>query len=129
MEASSPAELIETALGFLRRQYWVILLIAVLTLALAAIYVFITPPSFTAQANLLIDTRKLQVLKEAPILSEMNLDAVTIESQIEIIRSDNVALAVIKNLRLFEDPDFVGSGGSLMDALSGLVSRISKSEI
>ena len=110
---SSPAEMVATVLGFLRRHYAIILSLPLLTVALAAVYVFTTPPSFTAQASLIIDTRKIQVLQQPPILSEMNLDCMAMESQLELLKSDNVALAVIKNLRLTEDPEFVGSKGGV----------------
>ena len=123
---SSPAELFETVMGFLRRQYAVIISVALLALLLAALYIFVRPPSFTAQANLLIDTRKLQVLKDAPILSDIGLDAVTIESQLQLIKSDSVALAVINKLRLTEDPEFVGSGVLSGSATSNSVSGLTE---
>ena len=109
LTTSSPAEMVTIVLGFLRRRYIIILSLTLLTVALAAVYVFTTPKSFTAQASLIIDARKVQVLQHPPILSEMNLDFMAMESQLQLLRSDNVALAVIKNLRLTEDPEFVGS--------------------
>ena len=45
--------LVNFAPGFLRRQYWVIILTAVLVLAASAIYLRITPPAYTAQAKVL----------------------------------------------------------------------------
>ena len=117
---SSPAEMVATVLGFLRRHYAIILTIPLLAVALAAVYVFTTPTSFTAQASLNIDTRQIQVLQQPPILSQMNLNRMVMESQLEIIKSDDVALAVIKNLRLTEDPEFVGSKGGVTGLLSKL---------
>jgi succinoglycan biosynthesis transport protein ExoP len=125
--ASSPAERINTVLGFLRRQYPVIFPIALLTVAMAAVYVSTMTPSFTAKANLLIDTRKLQVLQQPPILGDLSLDVVTLESQIQIIQSDPIAVAVINRLGLAEDPEFVGSGGRLMDTLSSVLFGVSRS--
>ena len=43
-----------------------------------------------------------------------------IDSQVEILKSDTVALAVIKDLRLVDDPEFVGSGGGLVGNVLGL---------
>ena len=111
--ASSLAELVETVLRLLRRQYAVILFVTLLTVGSAAVYVFTTPRSFTAQASLIIDTRKVQVFQQPPILSDMNFDFMAMESQLQLLKSDNVALAVIKNLRLTEDPEFVGSDGGV----------------
>lgn len=122
--ASTPAELVDVILGFLRRQYAVILSVALLIVMLGAVYVFTAPRSFTAQAKLIIDARKFQVLQQSPILGDMNVDFMTMESQIQLLKSDNIALAVIRRLRLTEDPEFAGSdvhlnsGGGVKDTQS-----------
>lgn len=115
---SSPSEMADIVFGFLRRHYVMILSVALVVLASAAIYVFTTPRSFTAQASLLIDTRRIQVFDRPPLLGEMNMDFMAMESQLQLLRSDNVALAVIKKLNLTEDPEFVGSKGGARNLLS-----------
>ena len=115
---SSPTEMVETALGFLRRSYGIMISAVLVAVAFAAVYVFTTPRSFTAQASLIVDTRKIQVFERPPLLSEMNLDFMAMESQLQVLRSDNVALAVITNLRLTEDPEFVGWKGGVNSPLS-----------
>lgn len=106
---SPPSEMISMVFGFLRRHYFTIASVALMVLASATVYVFTTPRSFTAQASLFIDTRKIQVFDRTPLLSEMNLDFMAMESQIQLLKSDNLALSVIKKLHLTEDPEFVGS--------------------
>ena len=82
-------------------------------------------PSYTAQAQLLIDARKVQVFQQQSILGDIPIDTAQVESQVEILKSENIASAVIKNLHLTEDPEFVGSGGGLLGALfSAVFSRI-----
>ena len=115
---SSPSEMVDIVFGFLRRHYVMILSVALVVLASAAVYVFTTPRSFTAQASLLIDTRKIQVFDRPPLLGEMNLDFMAMESQIQLLKSDNLALAVIKKLHLTEDPEFVGSKNGAPNVLS-----------
>ncbi len=49
-----------------------------------------------------------------------------VESQVEILRSENIALAVIKQLHLTDDPEFVGFGGGLIGSAYGTVSDLSR---
>ena len=44
-------------------------------------------------------------------------DAAWIESQIGVLKSQNVAAYVVKQLRLAEDPQFIRSGDGLIDQL------------
>src|SRR5262249_31060233 len=48
-------------------------------------------------------------------------ESATVESQIEILKSENIALSVIKDLHLIEDPEFVGSTGGVIGAVMGLI--------
>jgi len=118
----SGAEALLYFLNFVRRQFAVILLATLLVGALGLIYVATTRPSFTAQAQLLIDARKVQVFQQPSIVGDTPIDTAQVESQVEILKSENVASAVIKNLHLTEDPEFVGSGGGLLGALFNLFS-------
>lgn len=107
---SSPAELLESFVHFLRQQYGVILSVSLLTMAIGVINLITTPSSFTAVATMLIDTRKAQSFQQQPLYSDAQIDSASIESQVRILKSDIVGLSVIKNLRLNEDPEFIGSG-------------------
>lgn len=107
---SSPAELLESFVHFLRQQYGVILSVSLLTMAIGVINLITTPSSFTAVATMLIDTRKAQSSQQQPLYSDAQIDSASIESQVRILKSDIVGLSVIKNLRLNEDPEFIGSG-------------------
>jgi uncharacterized protein involved in exopolysaccharide biosynthesis len=78
---------------------------------IGAIYVVITPPSYTAQATMIIDTRKVQLFQQQSLISDVPIDAGAVDSQVEILRSENVILPVIKDLRLTEDPEFVEPRG------------------
>src|ERR1035437_1304031 len=106
---SSPAELLESFVQFLRQQYGVILSVSLLTMAIGVINLITTPSSFTAVATMLIDTRKAQSFQQQPLYSDAQIDSASIESQVRILKSDIVGLSVIKNLRLNEDPEFIGS--------------------
>ena len=48
----------EIVTGFLRRRYWLILLGLLLAVPFGALYLFLTPATYTASALTLIETRK-----------------------------------------------------------------------
>ena len=119
----SPAESLSAAVAFVGRQYPVIVFVGAIVLVLGLVYIFSSPSRYTAQASLIIDTRKVQLFQQA-VLGDPGIDAAAVESQVEILKSENIALAVIKNLRLTEDTEFVGSGGgfivSIFRTIAGL---------
>jgi succinoglycan biosynthesis transport protein ExoP len=123
-EFVSAAELYRAVIGFLRRQYPAVLFMALLTLALAIAYLVVTPPSFTAEAKLIIDPRKVQVFQQQSVIGDIVADSGTVDSQVELVTSDNVARLVIKELHLNEDPEFINPRLGLMGTLVWFVRSI-----
>jgi succinoglycan biosynthesis transport protein ExoP len=101
----SLADLSAAVFGFIRRQFLVVLSVALLILGLGAVYLFITPPLYSAQAELMLDTGRIQVVKQSILGDDLNWQM--IDSQIEILKSENLALTIIKNLHLTQDPEFI----------------------
>ncbi len=118
----SSDEFYSSFIEFVRRQWPVIVSSALLALILGVVYVLNAPATYTAQATMIIDTHKVNILQQQSLIGDLPIDSATVESQVEILRSENIALAVIKQLRLTEDPEFVGSGGGLIGSLFDLVS-------
>jgi succinoglycan biosynthesis transport protein ExoP len=109
--ALTPADLLAVGIGFIRRQLPLVLSVALLTIGLAVTYLFITPPLYSAYARILINTGKVQLVQRSVLIEEpINMLGV-LDSQIEILESENFALSVIKKLRLTEDPEFTKPGG------------------
>jgi polysaccharide biosynthesis transport protein len=101
------------ALGFLRRQYWVIIFTAVLALATSAIYLRITPPVYTAEVKVLFGNPKAQFVQQQSVLAaETPVDSSQLESQIEILKSKAIATSVINQLKLADDAEFKEPGRS-----------------
>jgi len=115
--ALSPAELLRSVTEFIHRQRLVIVFVAALVVSLGFIYIFTTPPSYTADAQMIIDTRKVQLFQNQSVFGDVAIDSATVDSQIEILKSENIALSVIKDLRLTEDPEFTGQGFGLVGAI------------
>jgi succinoglycan biosynthesis transport protein ExoP len=111
------AEFVNFAWGFLRRQYVVVIFCALLAIVLGLIYLQHTPPRYTAHAAMIIDTRKGQVFQNQSILADAPIDLAGVESQVQIVKSENVAASVIKGLHLTEVPEFVGGAAGPIDRL------------
>ena len=106
----SAAETIARGLGIVRRQIFLVLAFALLGVALGAIYVLKSPPKYTATVTLLADTRKIELVQQPTVYNEASIQSVgAMETQVELLRSDEVALRVIKKLNLSEDPRFIES--------------------
>ena len=73
-----------------------------------------------ATASLLIDTKKVQLFQQQSMFSEMPIDAGMVDSQVEILKSETIALAVIDKLHLDQDPEFVNPRGGLLGTLLGV---------
>ena len=127
-EAATSSETFQSVLAFVRRQYRIIGLAVALTIAAGIIYILTTPPSFTATATMIIDTKNTRLFQQQSMFSEMPIDAGTVESQVEILKSETVGLAVIKQLHLTEDPEFVSGGGGLIGTLLGAVTGLFSSD-
>src|SRR5262249_44222988 len=125
-------ELYQSFVRFARRQWPIIAAVAAIAVALSALYILVAPPSYTAQATIIIDTHRVNVLQSQSSIGDLPIDTATVESQVEILRSENIALAVIKQLRLTEDPEFVRSGGgllgSVLDVIADLTGNAPKSD-
>jgi succinoglycan biosynthesis transport protein ExoP len=99
---------------FLRRRYLSILIGLLLALPFGALYVYITPATYTAAATMMIESRKGPL---EPLLGNSSPDPAWIDSQIGVLRSLNIASYIVKQLRLADDPEFIRSGETPLDKL------------
>jgi succinoglycan biosynthesis transport protein ExoP len=118
------SETFQFVLAFVRRQYAVIGSVAAIVIALGFIYLFTTPPSYTATTTMLIDTSNIRQVQQQSITADSYIDSGTVDSQVELLKSDSIALAVIKKLNLTEDREFIGPGegliGTVLASVMGL---------
>ena len=119
--ATQPSHVLHFAINFIRRQYVVIAIAVALTTLLGVVYLMTTPPSFTAYARMLIDTRKQQVMFPQQPMTWDYMEAAAVESQVEVLKSENIAQAVVKENHLTEDPDIVGPGNDLWGTVSAAI--------
>jgi polysaccharide biosynthesis transport protein len=112
---------------FLRRKASLIALVTVLAVALGAAYSFTAQPKFTAAAGLLIDSSAANLSRIDPAGSPAAEDLIAIETQMQIIRSQRVAVAVVDELDLTNNPLFTpNSTDALTATLGGTIEFVRK---
>jgi succinoglycan biosynthesis transport protein ExoP len=118
-EEAGVGEMVSFATGIIRRQWLLLLVVPLITIAIGAIYLAVTPPTYTAKAQIIIDRGKSSFLQQQSIVGDVPIDSAQIENQISILESERIASLTVKKLRLTEDSEFVGVGW-----LKGLASGI-----
>lgn len=63
-------------------------------------------PKYTATANVLLDTRKEKVSDVQEVLSGLPADSATVDTEVEVLKSRQLAERVTKALKLEADPEF-----------------------
>ena len=121
------AELLEQLTGFVRRQFPIFVFVIACSLLLGLVYLITTPPSFTAHAMLLIDTNKVRMLQQQEAtLGDGSIDTAQVETQVEILKSENIGLSVIKELKLTEDFNREASRAVPRARLASLAATLAK---
>jgi exopolysaccharide transport family protein len=95
---------------FLGRVWRLIALITGLSIVLGATYVAVSPSRYTAQADMIIDTKRVTWTQTEMASENRMVEDASVESEIETTKSEKVAESVIRRLHLTDDPEFVGTG-------------------
>jgi len=99
------ADLRELLRRIWRRRRVVVGMVVTVT-ALVAIISFQLVPRYTARAQVMIEPRRSQVVDVQAVLSGLPPDTETINSEIQVIHSRQMASRVIERLGLDSDPEF-----------------------
>jgi len=91
---------------------------------LAALYLAVTKPTYTATASILIDPRDARSTRFESVLPGIGPDSAAVASQVFVIESRDLLMAVFESEGLAGDPEFadggllsfLGSGGTGKDA-------------
>ena len=97
----------DTVIRGARRQWKVIAASVAAILFLAVIYLAFATKYYTGTSNVLIDTRIFGTSAPKDEQADLVVSSTALDSQVEIINSQKVALTVINNLDLLNDPEFV----------------------
>ncbi|MEP9357111.1 polysaccharide biosynthesis tyrosine autokinase [Xanthobacter sp. KR7-65] len=88
-------------LQVVKRQKWLIATVTAVVASLAALFCVLSTPQYSANAELLIDPQQARGLEVMPQLNGL-MDSSAIDSQVQILQSERIAKAVIKDLKLVE---------------------------
>ncbi|MCB1528855.1 MAG: AAA family ATPase [Hyphomicrobiaceae bacterium] len=97
---------VERLLYAVRRRLKLVIIMPVLAAALSTAYALSLPSRYDASAFVQIDPRQKSISNLQGIMADLQPDAATVESEVEIIRSKLVILKVIDILNLRSDPEF-----------------------
>lgn len=103
IELGSTTLTAERVVDILRRQWPLVAAILGGTLLLVVVYLVVASPMYTASSKILMDTRQTQVLDKDSGVTNALIDPGFVDSQVEILTSDDLILSVVRRLKLTED--------------------------
>jgi polysaccharide biosynthesis transport protein len=119
---------VERVVDIVRRQWPLIAAILAGTLTLIIVYLLTATPMYTANARILMDTRQTQVLDKDSGVTNALIDPGFVDSQVEILNSDDLILSIVRRLKLTDDPEFNGSEPGLIPLVIGKVLSLFSSD-
>jgi succinoglycan biosynthesis transport protein ExoP len=90
------------------------------------LYYITTPASYTAGGTIVIDKRKLQLFQKESVLGDVEVDTAAVQTEVEVLKSDNIGLSVVRKLHLADDPEFVGGTKGPIGRLIAVIGRLIK---
>jgi capsular exopolysaccharide synthesis family protein len=111
MSPTSGADLLNLLNGFLRCHFWTIIAFLLITNATWMLYVLVAPNTYLATTKIIINPRNLA----SPILpqnrfSDVEAERSDVQTDADILKSEEVARKVISDLRLTEIREFADPG-------------------
>jgi succinoglycan biosynthesis transport protein ExoP len=117
------------AFGILRQKRRLILRTIGLAMLVALAYIWITPPLYTATAQVLLDPRKREIVNKEIVSSglgssSLGADTFLLDSEVEVMISEGVRRALIEKLSLEQDPEFGGTSGNVLTRAVKYVAKL-----
>lgn len=90
-----------------KRQWPVILGAAVIGSLIGVIYATTSVPLYSTTASIMLDRRQARAVQDVSAVTDIGVDApIVADSQVEILKSERIALAVVDQLNLVNDSTF-----------------------
>jgi uncharacterized protein involved in exopolysaccharide biosynthesis len=89
-----------------RRRIRLFTAVALVVFAATVMLTLQATPRYTATASVVLDTRKTNVTNVQQVMSDMPTDASAVATEVEILKSGQLAERVVKALDLDQDPEF-----------------------
>lgn len=118
LEAEAPLRHLVNAIW---RRKWIVISTVLLAVTLAVLIVFQITPRYTATAQVLVETRQMNVLNMQAVVPGLAADYQTNETEAAVLRSRELAKKVVDILNLTANPAF---NPELQPQRPGLLSRL-----
>ena len=83
--------------------------VALAVVAVTFVVLMLLPTMYATSASVMLDPRKNNVTDVSSVLSQLPTDPASLQNQIQILTSRDLAQKVISKLRLYDDPEFNAS--------------------
>ncbi|MGI9490845.1 MAG: Wzz/FepE/Etk N-terminal domain-containing protein, partial [Geminicoccaceae bacterium] len=110
-----------------RRKWQYVVFVCLLMMPIAAL-VLNLPPKYTATATVLIDPKQILAVSTNPVVNAVSGDEVSLQTEIEILRSSKLAQSIIEKFDLVSDSEFSGEqsgiGASVKASFQNLLTYV-----
>lgn len=96
-------------LGTLVRRAWLALGVGLVLFVIVIAAVMQMTPKYTATGSVLIDPHRRDLTQAEPVQSGLPPDTSAVDTQVEVLRSRSLAEAVVRKMKLYNNPEFNGS--------------------
>jgi capsular exopolysaccharide synthesis family protein len=109
-----------------RRRTRLLSAVAIAVFVATVLITLLATPKYTAYASVVLDARKAHVTNSEQVLSDLPSDSSAVDTEVEIIKSGQLADRVVRALKLDEDPEYNPSlrkpsgPGAIMGGIKGL---------
>jgi polysaccharide biosynthesis transport protein len=109
--------------------------VAALVFVAVVLVTLTATPMYTATANVMLDTRREQVVNVEAVLSGLPADSSVVDTEVEILKSRRLAERVVNALQLDKDPEFnpalrsPGPVAAVKGAISGVIAAVRPQEV
>ncbi len=108
---------IDVVLAVIRRQWRVVLAAIAVAGAIGLAFAATAVPIYSATATLLIDRNNSQIVEQLSTIGGVVEDEASILSQVEVLQSETIGLAVVDSLKLTENQEFRATRASLLSSI------------
>ncbi|WP_107677227.1 polysaccharide biosynthesis tyrosine autokinase [Agrobacterium sp. LAD9] len=112
---------VDAALAIIRRQWRIVLAAIAVAGAIGLAFAATAVPIYSATATLLIDRNNSQIVEQLSTIGGVIEDEASILSQVEVLQSETIGLAVVDSLKLTENQEFRATRASLLSSIFGTI--------
>ena len=97
---------IDKVFGFVLRNWKILVSATLFSIGFAFVFLMTSIPIYVASTQILLDTRRERSTTVERTMSDFNYDSISIENMITVLQSSELLKRVVREQRLYEDPEF-----------------------